>query len=910
MKAFKTVIYIVIALALAVGSYYGWKFYSKAKTPVLDALYILPNDAAVVIGFNDYNKFNAQLGNESLIWQDIRNMHQLDSKKEAVDSILNELSKLSDFESVLNNPLTKLYISYHFAGRNRFETVYSISMPHLIDDKALLKLLKSDYRVKTREFEDEIIYEISSADSKKSYYLSQLRGVLTLTSYEPLAEKIVISSHVANPQTQQLKYRMLKMSGKDIAVNVYVNYRYLYRLMSQYVASKSRPFLMSMGQLSQAADFDLQIQKDRVSLSGFSIQNDSFPSFLSTYQAYEPVSIKVSDILPASTSFMYFQGADRLSEMLKNRAEGNYSERDEELLQRYKARYLVDMGDYFYPWMRNELAFAFTKTRSSNQGDGAYAVIEATDIKEANQMLSKLAKTIADQKEIPLDTTKHLYRSYELHSIALSNLLPALFGKMYLSLENTYYTNIDNYMIFANSELALQNIIDNYLIERVLSNSDAYTSILQDVSDETSIFIYANLHFLRPSIKNYLSKEGIEIMEHSGLAFDNFGIFALEYISSDRDIYTSLVLHHCGQQEIDEPIAWKTALDNPIARGPFQIKNHKNNKQEILVFDKAKLMYRIDQNGSIMWAVPVMEYPMSEVYMVDFYKNGKYQYMFNSKNYLYLYDLNGNRVENYPIKLPQEAVAPMTLVDYDHNKNYRILIPLADGKVYNFKVDGTETQGWKYPSMKTAIRNKVQFFRLGTKDFLVISDTAGNAIYANRRGESRMDAQLAFTNNPRTAFFKKEEIGKPKIITTDLIGRIISIDATGNVEKLLLHEFSPNHSFAYFDFNADKHKDYIFLDQNKIYVFNHHNKLILQHDFEQNISPEIVGVRMKTNDSIRIILHDMDNQRLILITTTGRIIENSDYQTQTKFIKEEATKSKILRLIGVYNRIVSSFLIN
>jgi hypothetical protein len=116
MKAFKTVIYIVIALALAVGSYYGWKFYSKAKTPVLDALYILPNDAAVVIGFNDYNKFNAQLGNESLIWQDIRNMHQLDSKKEAVDSILNELSKLSDFESVLNNPLTKLYISIILLG--------------------------------------------------------------------------------------------------------------------------------------------------------------------------------------------------------------------------------------------------------------------------------------------------------------------------------------------------------------------------------------------------------------------------------------------------------------------------------------------------------------------------------------------------------------------------------------------------------------------------------------------------------------------------------------------------------------------------------------------------------------------------------------------------------------------------
>jgi len=910
MKILKTIIYILIVLALAAASYFGWKFYSKAKTPVLDALYILPNDAAVVVGFNDYKSFNSQLDNDNLIWQDFRNMHQLNAKKEAIDSILNELSKVSDFETILNDPQTKLYISYHFAGRNRFETVYSISMPQSIDDKSIIKLLKSDYQLKTREFEDENIYEISSKNTKKTYYLSQLRGVLCLTSYEPLAEKIVISSHVANPQKQRLKYRMLKMSGKDIAVNVYFNYRYLYRLMSQYVATKYRPFLMSMGQLSQASDLDLQIQKDRISLSGFSIQHDSFPSFLSTYKAYEPVPIKATDILPASTSFMYYQGADRLSALLKARSKGTFSERDEELLQRYKARYLVDMGDYFYPWIRNEVVFALTKTRSSNQGDGAYAVIEATDIKEAQQMLAKLAKTVADQKALALDTTKHLYRSYEMHSIALANLLPALFGKMFNSLENTYYTSIDNYMIFANSELALQSIIDNYLIERVLSNSDAYNNVLQDISLETNILLYANLHFLKPHLDKYLSKKGLDILEHSGLAFDNFGTFALEYISSDRDIYTSVVLQHSGQQEIDEPIAWKTALDNPVARGPFRIKNHRNNKQETLVFDKAKLMYRIDQNGSIMWAVPVMEYPMSKVYMVDFYKNGKYQYMFNSKNYIYLYDLNGNRVENYPVKLPVEAVAPMTVVDYDHNKSYRILIPLADGKVYNFKIDGSQTQGWKYPQMKSAIRNAVQFFKLGTKDFLVICDTAGNAIYANRRGEARMDAQLAFTNNPKTLFYKKDGIGKPEIITTDLLGRVISIDANGHVEKTLMHEFSPNHNFAYFDFDGDKHKDYIFLDQNKVYVFNHRKKLILQHDFEQNISPEIMGINMATHDSIRMILHDADNQQLILVTKSGRIIEKDDYQSQAKFIKEEATKSEILRLIGVYGRIVSSFLIN
>ncbi len=910
MKLIKPFIYAILILAILGGGYYSWQFYTKAKTPVLDALFILPNDAAVVVGFNDYKKFKSQLGVENVIWKDIRNTYQLECKKGAVDSILNGLSEIPEIESVLNNPLTKMYISYHFAGRNRFETVYSFSVPNIIDDRVLLNLLESDHQVKVREFKDEKIYEISLKSSKKVFYLSQLRGVICLTSYAPLAEKIVLSALAANPERQKLKYRMLKMSGKDIAANVYVNYRYLYRLLSQYSATKYRPLLMSLGQISQVANFDLKIQNDRISLSGFSIQNDSFPSFLSTYHSYEPEIIRATNILPASTSFMFYQGADKLSDLLNVRSEGDFSERDEELLQRYKARYLVDVGDYFYPWIRNEVVFAFTKTQSSDLKDGAYAVVETTDIKEAEQMLLKLAKTVADKKDISQDTTKHLYRSYELHSIALSNIVPALFGKMFSSIENTFYTYIDNYVVFANSELALQNIIDNYLIERVLSNSEAYINTLHDVSDEASVFMYVNLHYMRSNINKFLSKEGLEFIEHSGLSFDNFGTFAVQYISSDQGVYTSIVLNHSGLKEIDEPIAWKTALDNPIARGPFHIKNHRNNKQEILVFDKAKLMYRIDQNGSIAWAVPVLEYPMSDVYMVDFYKNGKYQYMFSSKNYLYLYDLNGNRVEDYPVKLPIEAVAPMTLVDYDRNKNYRILIPLADGKVYNFKIDGTQTQGWKYPAMKEPIRQKVQVFKLGSKDFLVISDTAGNAVYANRRGESRMDAQLAFTNNPKTIFYKKDGSGKPKIITTDMMGRVVSLDAVGNVEKLLLHEFSPNHSFAYFDFNGDKRKDYIFLDQNNVYVFNHRNKLIFQHSFKQQLSPIIIGVKMSTQDSIRMILHDAENQKVILVTKSGRVIEKNDYHSQKNFIKEEATKSEIIRLIGVHGRIVNSFLIN
>ena len=910
MKILKTLLYILLIAGLSFGGYYAWKFYIQAKSPVLDALYILPQDAAIILAFNDYQAFNKNIQSDNLIWQDIRNTYNLESSKSHLDSILNGIRKNADFKTAMDNPHSKIYISYHFAGANNFKTIYSLSLASAIDDGSIKDVLSKNYQVTTREFKDELIYTISQKGRKAKYYLTHLSNVISLCPTESLAEKIILSAHLYSPKSKQLEQRMLKMAGKDMPVNIFINYRYFYRLISKYANNDLKDQLKKLRNFSQKATLDVLLQKDRVILSGFSIQSDSFPSFLDSYKTHAPAEIRLTGILPANTSFLYYQGAHNLSGLLKNRSKGAFSERNEKKLLQFKARYLVDLGDYFYPWIKEEVAFAFTKTRSSDQNEGAYAVLEATDLKEANQALSKLTNLIADIKNIQLDSNKVIYRSHELHQIPYSNLLSLLFGETFSAIENNHYTQIDNYIIFANSNQALQNIIDNYLIERTLSNSDTYKNIIGDLSNETNILIYSNLHYIRPKLNKYLSKDGIKLMNHSGLAFESFGSMAMEFIANDEGTYSTFVLQHGGKQEVDEPIAWRTALDNPIVSGPYWITNYKTNQKEVVVFDKDNLMYRIDENGSIAWAIPVLEKPISPVYMVDFYKNGKYQYLFNTKNYIHLYDLKGNKVENYPIRLPKAAQGPMSLVDYDNNKNYRILIPLNDNKVYNFQIDGTQTPGWKFPSMKTEIHQAVQFFKLGTKDFLVVTDTAGNVIYANRRGESRMNAELSFTNNPNTHFYKKQNSSPKAIITTDLMGRVVSINASGKVEKLLLREFSKNHSFYYFDFDGDNYDDYIFIDNNSLFIYNHRNQLILQKDFDFNVSSKILGVSMKTQDNIRLILSNLDTQKIVFITKSGDLINSDKYNCNGQFIiLEKKSEPSILRLTTAFGRILSSFLL-
>ena len=463
MRFLKVFVYLLLAIALIAGSYFGWKFYVRAKAPALDALYILPKDAAVILAFNDYQAFNEKLESNNAIWQNIGSTYNLESTKASLDSIINDLRKNNDFQTILDHPNTKLYLSYHFAGYNKFETIFSISLANIVDERLIKNYISQSYQLESIKFEDENIYIINPKGTKTKYYLTMNSGVISLCPSQTSAEKVIVSAHSYTPESKQMEQKMLKMSGKDMAANVYINYNFLYHLVSFYANDKLKKEIENLRNFSQKASLDVLLQKEHLILSGFSIQSDSTESFLGSYQGYAPSVIRAGEILPSNTTFMYYQGAEGLSKLLKARSKTNLSERNEKQLQQFKARYLVDAADYFYPWIKGELVYALTKTRSSNQNEGAYALIEATDIREAKQALSKLTKAISDIKNITIDSNITNYRSHKLHSIPYSNLLPLLFGNFFAGLENTYYTEIDNYIIFANSNSALQKIIDNYI---------------------------------------------------------------------------------------------------------------------------------------------------------------------------------------------------------------------------------------------------------------------------------------------------------------------------------------------------------------------------------------------------------------------------------------------------------------
>jgi hypothetical protein len=897
MKILKFLLILIIGAAISAGLYFGYQFYMQAKEKPINALYLIPDNSAIIIGSPEYSSLKEE-------WAKSAELSELFEKDQNFSNIINELdslnidvSKLTDGKDIK----TSFYYSIHFVGHHRFASLISYSFSKNLSRSEFENSISKIGNIKKREFESKTIYDFSFKNNKKKFYISFEHSNVFLSTYEPLLERLILEESTKSQEKEINIARLIKISGKDAAATIYFNYRYLYRLISSFSQKNYIDIIKQLSHLSQYSALDFSSQNNSISLSGYSFSNDSVPSLLSTFNDFEAPQVEIYKHIPAQTILLYYQGANKLNEYLEKRKSSSYNTENTMAMQSYKADLLIDVSDYFYPWIQNELAFGLTSNNNSN-AEG-FAIANTYDPKEAMQTLGKLENIANEFKNSDADTI--FYRSYQIHFIPLPYLLSNVFGELFSPIQQTYYCAIGNYIVFGNSPETLKSYIDNMLIEKSLANREDFNEFSSKLSSQANIVLYANMHYFNIISKQVLGIETNSYLKSSSMNLQDLGDAAIEFIADEKGAYTSVILNKTNWEEEADKVSWQAALDYPIAKGPFLFENHQTNKIDFIVFDTHNQMYRINHLGQIVWAIPVAELPLGDISIVDYYKNGKHQFLYNSKNYLYLYDLNGNKVENYPIALNIEATAPLTLIDYDKKNNYRILVPMSDGKIHNFKIEGEETVGWQNPEMPALVNTKIQYFKLGTKDFIILADTAGNVLFSNRRGEARIEARLAFTNDIETKFYKKSN----KLITTDRIGRIITIDATGLVEKKLIGDFGSDFKFDFIDVNQDDKKDYLFFDRNSILAFNQNGDTIWTKISTDKIYPKIESLYGILIDSCGLLAFNSDKNLFELIDSKGNFIEKEEYSASNNFIIYEATKDNKIRLISSKNRVISNYLL-
>ncbi len=243
-----------------------------------------------------------------------------------------------------------------------------------------------------------------------------------------------------------------------------------------------------------------------------------------------------------------------------------------------------------------------------------------------------------------------------------------------------------------------------------------------------------------PNLSNLLlssvNGKGMPSLRNTEDALGELHFAAISIQKKSNKLFLKAMLKSGSAQKESVSNQWTLGLEQKVIWGPYLTPSHLDNSQEIWVQDAGFTVYHIHPSGKLLWKAsldgPILGAPAA----IDRYKNVKYQYVFNTAGRLYGFDRNGASLDGFPILFEKVATAGLTVLDYDKNRNYRILVPQGK-EILNFSAEGKEVKGWKANAMPDVIETPILYMISGGKDYVLVISKDGSIRTLDRTGAKR-----------------------------------------------------------------------------------------------------------------------------------------------------------------------------
>ena len=187
----------------------------------------------------------------------------------------------------------------------------------------ILELLKTKYQ-NTNKTVKENLKEIPYSHLnliKRNIFVLNISNNICISESVSIIERIILEQNANTELKNTNTHKMLKISGKDAFANIYINYKYFYRIISSLASSEYTNIIKQLSDFTQFSVLDADINLNSISLNGYSYTLDSNSMRLNTYKNYDAPTINIFDNIPSNTTFIYYQGAKKLNDFLKEQSE-------------------------------------------------------------------------------------------------------------------------------------------------------------------------------------------------------------------------------------------------------------------------------------------------------------------------------------------------------------------------------------------------------------------------------------------------------------------------------------------------------------------------------------------------------------------------------------------------------------
>jgi hypothetical protein len=433
----------------------------------------------------------------------------------------------------------------------------------------------------------------------------------------------------------------------------------------------------------------------------------------------------------------------------------------------------------------------------------------------------------------------------------------------------------------ANSRHALEVLIEDIDGENTWRKSMRTFNFLETTNEDANFSIYFMGEGYWDIVKDNVNESWSEYISDHKLILKQLEFGALQFTNVDDKYYTNFSVHHPGEllkkQKPKSLTSLKeTRFDQSLISKPFAVRNHNNHSLEMIVQDSSYTLNLVLADQTKGLKIPLKEPLVTPVYQIDYYINGKFQYLFALKHSVHIVDRTGTYIPGYPVKIgSDQPVKYINLIDYDGKKDYRIMV--ATEKSYYFLLDkaGRKLKGWNPKKLTGAPMMPGQHLRVGKNDFMLFLQGNGIVHVLNRKGIGRNGFPIDLKNNISSPLNirKGGSLSTTELVAMTDVGELVEFNLQGRVQRRKqFYKESLDEKFALV--NSNNSENYIIskLSNDLITFYSGNEELLFSvQNFSNN--PEIQYYNFGSGNDVMVIA-DRKNKSTTLYNMEGVALHN------------------------------------
>jgi hypothetical protein len=611
----RVILWIFILGLLGIAGYFTY-LYLFPKTGT-NAMHMIPRNAIFIIE-TDEPVENWKRVSSSKTWQHLKTNEffaELGHNADALDSLISSNDKLF---SILGS--RKTLISAHKTRAKDYDFLFvadlGMSSNFTFVKDYLSKVMDVyNYKLTKRGYQGQEILELYDRASRETIVLSFIDNQM-VCSYSPSLVEASINEH-GTPQlsTDPDFIEIGEKLSNGSMFNLYIQYSFFDDYMRIYMDDDNG----SLKDLSEALLFsgmNVDLKDETMRFEGYTSLNDSVDSYLKAMIVSGRGERGADRILSERTAYYFSIGFESFPAFYSNferEISRNKARADEYNLNIAKIEKLlkINVKEHFMSWIGEEVALAQMEPDSLTLSEGLVVALKASDIEKAKDNLKFIGKQI--RKRLPVKFKEKEYNGYVINYLEMKGMFKLMFGKLFSKLEKPYYTIIDDYVLFSNSPVTLEKLIDDYMAEKTLDKNDAYSDFSSSFKSSSNVYVYLNPVRLHPVLKSYANAATWTKIKKNRQYITGFSHVGFQLSGDDNIFDTKLIIMSRDMDAEATAPEVKDTLPDSLSNIEHQILDQLTDTNALREFY---------EDGQVKSEVPLKSGIRDGVYL-EYHENGK-----------------------------------------------------------------------------------------------------------------------------------------------------------------------------------------------------------------------------------------------------------------------------------------------